>query len=29
MTSNEQASDSLLHRDPTQHYPVAVRGEGI
>ena len=29
MTSNDHTSDSLLHRDPTQHYPVMVRGEGI
>ncbi|MCY4483560.1 MAG: aspartate aminotransferase family protein [Spirochaetaceae bacterium] len=29
MTSNSHTSEPLLHRDPTQHYPVMVRGEGI
>ena len=29
MTSNDHASEPLLHRDPNQHYPVMVRGEGI
>ena len=29
MSGKDQTSDALLHRDPTQHYPVAVRGEGI
>ena len=29
MASNDLTGEPLLHRDPTQHYPVAVRGEGI
>ena len=29
MTSDAHTSEPLLHRDPTQHYPVMVRGEGI